>query len=55
MLVDVLSQSTRIKMLAMFLTRVYRKAPFASDADRVAMLFKRYQELTATTAQRTGA
>lgn len=27
--------------------RLYRKEPFATDADRVALLFKRYQALTA--------
>ncbi len=26
--------------------RLYQRKPFASDADRVALLFKRYQELT---------
>jgi hypothetical protein len=26
--------------------RLYQRKPFASDADRVAMLFKRYQALT---------
>jgi hypothetical protein len=31
-----------------FVDRLYRKAPFETDADRVALLFKRYQELTAT-------
>ena len=26
--------------------RLYQRKPFDSDADRVALLFKRYQELT---------
>lgn len=30
-----------------YVDRLYRKAPFDTDADRVALLFKRYQELTA--------
>jgi hypothetical protein len=29
--------------------RLYRKAPFSSDAERIAMLFERYQALTAGT------
>lgn len=33
-----------------YVDRLYRKAPFDSDADRVALLFKRYQELTAGTS-----
>lgn len=33
-----------------FVDRLYRKAPFTTDADRVALLFKRYQELTSSTA-----
>jgi hypothetical protein len=28
--------------------RLYQRKPFATDADRVALLFKRYQELTAS-------
>ncbi len=37
-----------------FVDRLYRKAPFATDADRVALLFKRYQELTASTSTPKG-
>lgn len=29
--------------------RLYQRKPFASDADRVALLFKRYQALTVAT------